>query len=108
MFVSYELNNYGSNSKYTEYGFMTFKENTLTEIDGFLSEILWNREHKIIAICNYTSYDKNYVHFHNDGIYRTIKYDAPLKDVEDVNKLYTTLHDEYGFTNILSFLPITK
>lgn len=113
MFISYKLDNSFGN----KYGYMCFKKDVLDKIDlinvqKYLEDCLWKQNSEILYIIRLFNEDIKKYHVYiytdstdEDGVYRTIEYDGELKDVEDIGKLYIYLHDKYGFTNILGFVP---
>lgn len=98
MFVSYSIDN-------KEYGYMCFKENiSIKTIYAYICDLLWNRDIRILYASYFSSNIKNKVIFHTSGKYSSEVINKPIRDVEDVGKVYIYLHDKYGFSNILGFV----
>lgn len=98
MFVSYSIDD-------KEFGFMCFKENiSIKVIYDYICDRLWRRKIKIIYASKFSSDIKNKVIFHTSGKYSSEVINKPIRDVEDVDKIYIYLHDKYGYSNILGFV----
>lgn len=112
MFISYKINDTNELTNNSDYGYMVFRKDALEklklpEVQAYLDERLWRQNPEILHIIRFNQDAKKYyVWMSTDGVHRTIEYDGELKDVEDVGTLYSFLHNKYGFTNILGFIPI--
>ena len=99
MFVSYKLKE--------GFGYMCIGQevNVWDNLLEFIRHKTHDQEAKLIYAHSYSNHPRHYVWIYTDGVYRTEDYFGPLKDVGDVDKLYKVLHEKYGFTNILGFIP---
>lgn len=96
MFVNYIVKGSG-------YGHMCFRRGTsIWYIRDFLADIMLEKT-SIIFARNFSKEPVKFIETYREGEYHLEKYDGFIRDVEELNDVYTYLYDKYGFTNILGY-----